>query len=97
CHGERTYPNAAAYEHHYETNHRHICETCRKPFPGEKWLELHLREVHDVMIKIRQERGEKTYQCFVEGCDRVCSTPKKRQMHLIDKHQYPKRFNFSII
>ncbi|KAG0300742.1 hypothetical protein BGZ98_008932 [Dissophora globulifera] len=97
CHGERTFPNAAAFEHHYETNHRYICETCRKPFPGEKWLELHLREVHDPMCKIRRERGEKTYQCFVEGCDRVCSSPKKRQWHLIDKHHYPKRFNFAIV
>jgi hypothetical protein len=33
----------------------------------------------------------------VEGCDRVCSRPKKRERHLIDKHQYPKRFNFNIV
>ncbi|KAI8602023.1 hypothetical protein EDD21DRAFT_304305, partial [Dissophora ornata] len=97
CHGDWTFPNAAAYEHHYETNHRYICETCKKPFPGEKWLELHLREVHDVMVRIKRERGEKTYQCFVEGCDRMCSTPQKRRRHMIDKHHYPKWFNFAII
>ena len=30
------------------------------------------------------------YQCFVEGCDKVCSTPQKRRMHLTDKHVFPK-------
>ncbi|KAF9913777.1 hypothetical protein BX616_009603 [Lobosporangium transversale] len=70
---------------------------CRKSFPGEKWLDLHIHEVHDVLIKIRRERGEKTYQCFVEGCDRLCSTPVKRRRHLIDKHHYPKWFNFDLV
>lgn len=36
------------------------------------------------------------YSCFVEGCDRKCSTPQKRKMHLIDKHMYPKNFFFAI-
>lgn len=36
------------------------------------------------------------YSCFVEGCDRKCSTPHKRKMHLIDKHLYPKNFFFAI-
>ncbi|KAF9169477.1 hypothetical protein BGX21_001326 [Mortierella sp. AD011] len=97
CHGERTFSSAAAYEHHYETNHRHICLNCKKSFPGEKWLELHLHEIHDTLVKIKRERGEKTYRCFVDGCDRLCSAPDKRRRHLIDKHQYPKSFNFNIV
>ncbi|KAG0373682.1 hypothetical protein BGX24_011386 [Mortierella sp. AD032] len=68
-----------------------------KAFPGEKWLVLHIREIHDVLVRIQRERGERTYQCYVDGCDRACSTPQKRRMHLIDKHQYPKHFNFSIV
>ncbi|KAK3295564.1 uncharacterized protein B0H64DRAFT_395642 [Chaetomium fimeti] len=36
------------------------------------------------------------YSCFVDGCDRKCSTPHKRKMHLIDKHMYPKNFFFAI-
>lgn len=39
---------------------------------------------------------ETQYSCFVEGCDRKCSTPQKRKMHLIDKHMYPKNFFFAI-
>ncbi|KAF9119277.1 hypothetical protein BGW39_000425 [Mortierella sp. 14UC] len=97
CHGERTFSSTAMYEHHFDTNHRHICQTCKKAFPGEKWLILHIREIHDVLVRIQRERGEKTYQCYVDGCDRACSTPQKRRMHLIDKHQYPKHFNFSIV
>ncbi|KAF8935634.1 hypothetical protein BGZ47_009817 [Haplosporangium gracile] len=97
CHGEKTFSSAAMYEHHFDTNHRHICQTCKKAFPGEKWLVLHIREIHDVLVRIQRERGERTYQCYVDGCDRLCSTPQKRRMHLIDKHQYPKHFNFSIV
>ncbi|KAF9951746.1 hypothetical protein BGZ72_006791 [Mortierella alpina] len=97
CHGELTFSTPAAYEHHYEINHRYICETCGKPFPSEKWLELHIHEVHNIMVKIKREKGEKTYGCFVEGCDRLCSTASKRRMHLIDKHHYPKQFNFAIV
>lgn len=37
------------------------------------------------------------YACFVEDCDRRCSTPQKRRMHLIDKHLYPKDYDFFII
>jgi hypothetical protein len=29
------------------------------------------------------------FGCFVDGCDRMCSTPFKRKRHLIDKHQFP--------
>lgn len=36
------------------------------------------------------------YSCFVEGCDRKCSTPQKRRLHLIDKHMYPKNFFFAV-
>lgn len=97
CHGQYTFHSMTAYEHHYETNHRYICLSCKKPFPSQKFLDIHLREVHDMLVRIRRERGEKTYQCFVEGCDRVCSSSIKRRMHLIDKHKYPKQFNFDIV
>jgi hypothetical protein len=37
------------------------------------------------------------YACFVEDCDRKCSTPNKRRMHLIDKHMFPKDYDFYIV
>ena len=30
------------------------------------------------------------YGCFIEDCERKCSTPQKRRMHLIDKHMFPR-------
>ena len=30
------------------------------------------------------------FQCFVEGCDKICLTRDKRRMHLVDKHSFPK-------
>lgn len=32
----------------------------------------------------------------MEGCEKKCSTPQKRKMHLIDKHMYPKNFFFAV-
>lgn len=32
----------------------------------------------------------------MEDCDRKCSTPHKRRMHLIDKHLFPKDYNFFV-
>jgi hypothetical protein len=73
------------YEHHFDTNHRHICQTCKKAFPGEKWLVLHIREIHDVLVRIQRERGEKivSLSCKTRLCYRVgiCLTiniPNKR-------------------
>ena len=36
------------------------------------------------------------YSCFVEGCDRKCSSPEKRRLHLIDKHLYPRNYFFAV-
>ncbi|KAL2156478.1 hypothetical protein VTH82DRAFT_1223 [Thermothelomyces myriococcoides] len=85
-----------AYEAHYRDQHSNRCAQCRKNFPSAHLLGLHIEEIHDSFVQIRRERGERTYSCFVEGCDRKCSTPQKRRMHLIDKHMYPKNFFFAI-
>ena len=37
------------------------------------------------------------YACFVEDCDRKCSTPQKRRMHLVDKHLFPKDYDFYVV
>ncbi|KAL2164120.1 hypothetical protein VTH06DRAFT_3334 [Thermothelomyces fergusii] len=86
----------SAYEAHYRDQHSNRCAQCRKNFPSAHFLSLHIEETHDSFVQVRRERGEHTYSCFVEGCDRKCSTPQKRRMHLIDKHMYPKNFFFAI-
>lgn len=37
------------------------------------------------------------YACFVEDCDKLCSTPQKRRMHLTDKHMFPKDYDFFVV
>ncbi|OJD15510.1 hypothetical protein AJ78_04241 [Emergomyces pasteurianus Ep9510] len=85
------------YEVHYAQAHVNRCSECGKNFPTAHFLTLHIEELHDPIIATRKQRGEKTFACFVEGCDRKCSTGQKRRLHLIDKHQFPRLYNFSIV
>jgi hypothetical protein len=48
------------YETHYNKSHVHRCLECRKNFPTEHFLNLHIEENHDALVSVRKERGEKT-------------------------------------
>ncbi|KAF2395960.1 hypothetical protein EJ06DRAFT_517130 [Trichodelitschia bisporula] len=85
------------YDVHYHKFHVNRCSECQKNFPTEHYLQLHIAENHDPLNEVRRSRGEKTYGCLVEGCDRVCSTPLTRKRHMIDKHQFPKFYDFFIV
>ncbi|OAQ84512.1 zinc finger domain-containing protein [Purpureocillium lilacinum] len=84
------------YETHYHQFHTNRCLECSKNFPSDHLLGVHIEEWHDPLVKVRRDKGEHTYSCFVEGCDRKCLTHQKRRMHMIDKHMYPKNFFFSV-
>ncbi|KAI1450882.1 hypothetical protein F5Y02DRAFT_6608 [Annulohypoxylon stygium] len=86
----------AEYEAHHNRTHTNRCVECRKNFPSDHLLNVHIEECHDVFAAVKRERGEHTYSCFVEGCDRKCGTPQKRRSHLIDKHMYPKNYFFAV-
>lgn len=85
------------FETHYAKEHAHRCSECRKNFPTEQFLGLHISENHDPLTEAKRAKEEKTYQCFVEDCDKVCLTPQKRRMHLTDKHIFPKNYDFQIV
>ncbi|KAE8146173.1 hypothetical protein BDV25DRAFT_55325 [Aspergillus avenaceus] len=85
------------YEVHYKQTHVNRCAECGKNFPTDRFLNLHIEENHDSLTATKRDRGEKTYGCFIEDCERKCSTPQKRRMHLIDKHMFPKNYNFYIV
>ncbi|KAK9382636.1 uncharacterized protein V2V93DRAFT_365652 [Kockiozyma suomiensis] len=89
--------STAAYELHYRTQHSLACIECKEIFPSEHFLDLHISENHDPFTETRRDRGQKIYRCFVEDCDKVCSDTRKRRMHLINKHGYPKEFMFSVV
>ncbi|WWC67021.1 uncharacterized protein I206_100928 [Kwoniella pini CBS 10737] len=71
---------------------------CLKVFPNERLLNLHHTEVHDPISKERKEKGQKTFECFLDpaDCGRNFLNPKKRRRHMIDKHKYPPDYFFSI-
>lgn len=85
------------FEIHYAKDHSNRCSSCGKNFPTAHFLALHIDEHHNTFREALQAKGEKTYACFVEDCDRRCSTPQKRRLHLIDKHLFPKVYNFRIV
>lgn len=85
------------YESHYQQSHTNRCTECRKNFPSSHFLELHIAENHDPITATRRDAGEKTYACFVEGCEKVCSEWKKRRSHLVDKHGFPKNYDFLVV
>ncbi|KAH8895053.1 hypothetical protein GQ53DRAFT_779848 [Thozetella sp. PMI_491] len=84
------------YEAHYSNAHTNRCIECRKNFPSSHLLGVHIEEWHDSFVAVKREKGEQTYSCFVQGCERKCLTPQKRRLHLIDKHMYPKNFFFAV-
>ncbi|KAI9841729.1 MAG: hypothetical protein M1838_003432 [Thelocarpon superellum] len=91
------FPSYEAYDIHYAQHHVNRCSECARNFPTNHFLELHIEENHDPLNEARQARGDKIYGCFVEGCDRKCSAPRKRKRHLIDKHMFPKDYDFLIV
>ncbi|KAF8430113.1 hypothetical protein EV426DRAFT_526740 [Tirmania nivea] len=93
----RPFTSYAEFESHYHQQHTNRCHECHRNFPSERYLTIHIAENHDVFNELKKEKGEKTFQCFVEGCDRLCSTPQKRRLHVIDKHGFPKNFYFRIV
>ena len=85
------------YELHYAKDHSNRCASCGRNFPTSHFLNLHIDENHNPLRAAAEAKGERTYACFVEDCDRICSTPQKRRLHLIDKHMFPKLYNFRIV
>ena len=51
------------YDVHYAKTHVNRCVVCRKNFPTEHFLNLHIEENHDALVSVRKERGEKTVSC----------------------------------
>ncbi|KJR82309.1 c2h2 type zinc finger domain containing protein [Sporothrix schenckii 1099-18] len=96
-HRERMdFPTYDTYEAHYAKEHLNRCIECRRNFPSPLYLRLHGDEWHNPFVAVKRDKGEHTYACFVEGCERKCGSSDKRRRHLIDKHSFPHNFFFSI-
>ncbi|KAL4641088.1 zinc finger protein 511 isoform X1 [Arapaima gigas] len=82
-----------SYEHHYSSVHRHVCSGCKRHFPSNHLLDVHILEWHDSLFQIMAEK-QNMYQCLVEGCGLKFKTSKERKDHLIKAHRYPPDFRF---
>ncbi|CAK3856815.1 Hypothetical predicted protein [Lecanosticta acicola] len=96
-HKPLTFSSYQDYETHYRQSHTNRCLECRVNLPSAHFLELHIAENHDPIVATKRDSGDKTYSCFVEGCDKVCLEWKKRRSHLVDKHGFPKNYDFLIV
>lgn len=90
------------YEAHIIQCHSFACSQCHKKFPSDSLLDIHIDENHNPFFQLEKERGGKVYKCLQYsnikgGCTKKCIDKKKRRLHMIDKHGYPKDFNFGII
>ncbi|KAK6432446.1 hypothetical protein LTR95_011387 [Oleoguttula sp. CCFEE 5521] len=92
-----TFNSQVEFETHYAKEHSNRCSECRHNLPTPHLLGLHIAENHDPIIAARRERGDKTFACLVDGCEKVCGDWKKRRMHLIDKHGFPRNYDFFIV
>lgn len=96
-HAPLTFTSYASYETHYTSTHSNRCSSCRANFPTSHFLNLHISENHDPIIAAQRDRGEKTFACFVGGCEKVCADWKKRRSHLVDKHGFPRNYDFLVV
>jgi hypothetical protein len=48
------------FEVHYAKSHANRCSECRRNFPTEHFLGLHIGENHDPLGESRRDKGEKT-------------------------------------
>ncbi|XP_030628317.1 zinc finger protein 511 [Chanos chanos] len=81
------------YEHHYNSLHRNVCSTCKRSFPSNHLLDIHILEWHDSLFQVMAEK-QCMYQCLVEGCGSKFKTREERKEHLISTHTYPADFRF---
>ncbi|CAO2147264.1 unnamed protein product [Urochloa humidicola] len=82
------------FEDHYVTRHTASCSVCSRVYPTSRLLSIHVSEAHDSYFQAKVARGFPMYECLVEGCGVKLKSYKSRQQHLIDKHQFPKSFEF---
>lgn len=96
-HNPLTFPLYISFESHYTQTHTNRCRSCHKNFPSAHFLSLHISENHDPILATKRDNGDKTYACFVEGCEKVCQDWRKRRSHLVDKHGFPRNYDFFVV
>ncbi|KAJ5575759.1 Zinc finger C2H2 [Penicillium sp. DV-2018c] len=91
----KNFPTSHLLNLHIEENHDPLAAARRAR--GDKTVS-YLDSGHDFIPNAELvANSDIKYGCFVENCERKCSTPQKRRLHLIDKHMFPKSYNFYVV
>ena len=81
----------ADYEVHYSQSHTNRCTECRKNFPTDHFLNLHIGENHDPLNEALKAKGEKTVLLPPMGSLRISSLEANRLISTIASSQTAKR------
>mmetsp|Transcript_6950 Transcript_6950/g.23084 ORF Transcript_6950/g.23084 Transcript_6950/m.23084 type:complete len:234 (-) Transcript_6950:947-1648(-) len=87
-------PTLALLERHYVEAHAHQCATCGLSLPTAALLEMHVAEAHDAYTQARAFRGDRVFECLVDGCMKTFRSDLDRKRHLCGVHRFPKTFRF---
>ncbi|XP_072485251.1 zinc finger protein 511 isoform X2 [Notamacropus eugenii] len=94
---DRVFDSLPGYVRHYQTLHQNACSFCRRSFPSDQLLDIHLLERHGTVpssptraAAARERRPIPFYyQCPVWGCTDKFMSPEEQTDHLIRVHHYP--------
>lgn len=53
---KQLFDTVEGYEHHYNSLHRHVCSSCKRSFPSNRLLDIHILEWHDSLFQVMAER-----------------------------------------
>lgn len=91
---KQEFDSVTAFNSHYNTNHRHTCDECKKVLPTPHLLDLHLSETHDSFFAVAALK-KPMYSCYLETCNHKSQNDKERKDHCIKSHNFPPNFRFS--
>ncbi|KAI9022021.1 hypothetical protein DFJ74DRAFT_606853, partial [Hyaloraphidium curvatum] len=91
------FPSPAFFEAHVLRFHTNVCSACRRLLPTPHLLALHVEECHDSFFAARAARGDRCYACLAPSCAKKFRDPARRRRHAMDKHGYPKEYNWGVV
>ncbi|GFH44597.1 hypothetical protein CTEN210_01071 [Chaetoceros tenuissimus] len=81
-------------EEHYIDQHNHECRFCKRVFPNESLLDLHIQERHDTYFQTAVSCNKAKFHCLITDCQEQFTKEEDRILHLQCVHGYPKWFRF---
>lgn len=90
---DKTFSSLTEYESHYNSVHKNVCSICRRFYPTNHLLDIHLLEWHDSMFELMALK-QPMFQCLIPTCSVKLTNRKQRKDHMIKVHKYPSNFRF---